>query len=194
MGGMALGGLVLIVLLVIGGLALLVIGWLVLTYNGLVRLRNGVRNAWAQIDVQLRRRYDLIPNLVETVKGYAAHEKETFENVVKARQAGIDASNVKEQGQAENMITGALRQLFALSEAYPDLKANQNFLSLQEELASTENKIGFARQYYNDSVQTFNTRQQIFPANMVAKMMGFEPRDFFELEEPEMREVPKVEF
>ena len=194
MGGMALGGLVLIVLLVIGGLALLVIGWLVLTYNGLVRLRNGVRNAWAQIDVQLRRRYDLIPNLVETVKGYAAHEKETFENVVKARQAGIDASNVKEQGQAENMITGALRQLFALSEAYPDLKANQNFLALQEELASTENKIGFARQYYNDSVQTFNTRQQMFPANMVAKMMGFEPRDFFELEEPEMREVPKVEF
>ena len=194
MGGMALGGLVLIVLLVIGGLALLVIGWLVLTYNGLVRLRNGVRNAWAQIDVQLRRRYDLIPNLVETVKGYAAHEKETFENVVKARQAGIDASNIKEQGQAENMITGALRQLFALSEAYPDLKANQNFLALQEELASTENKIGFARQYYNDSVQTFNTRQQIFPANMVAKMMGFEPRDFFELEEPEMREVPKVEF
>jgi len=194
MGGMALGGLVLIVLLVIGGLALLVIGWLVLTYNGLVRLRNGVRNAWAQIDVQLRRRYDLIPNLVETVKGYAAHEKETFENVVKARQAGIDASNVKEQGQAENMITGALRQLFALSEAYPDLKANQNFLALQEELASTENKIGFARQYYNDSVQTFNTRQQIFPANMVAKMMGFEPRDFFELEEAEMRDVPKVEF
>ena len=194
MGGMALGGLVLIVLLVIGGLALLVIGWLVLTYNGLVRLRNGVRNAWAQIDVQLRRRYDLIPNLVETVKGYAAHEKETFENVVKARQAGIDASNVKEQGQAENMITGALRKLFALSEAYPDLKANQNFLALQEELASTENKIGFARQYYNDSVQTFNTRQQIFPANMVAKMMGFEPRDFFELEEAEMRDVPKVEF
>jgi len=194
MGGMALGGLVLIVLLVIGGLALLVIGWLVLTYNGLVRLRNGVRNAWAQIDVQLRRRYDLIPNLVETVKGYAAHEKETFENVVKARQAGIDASNVKEQGQAENMITGALRKLFALSEAYPDLKANQNFLALQEELASTENKIGFARQYYNDSVQTFNTRQQMFPANMVAKMMGFEPRDFFELEEAEMRDVPKVEF
>jgi len=194
MGGLALGGMAMIVLLVIGGLALLVVGWLVLTYNGLVRLRNGVRNAWAQIDVQLRRRYDLIPNLVETVKGYAAHEKETFENVVKARQAGIDASNIKEQGQAENMITGALRQLFALSEAYPDLKANQNFLSLQEELASTENKIGFARQYYNDAVQTFNTRQQMFPANMVARMMGFEPSDFFELEEVEMREAPKVEF
>ena len=194
MGGFVWGGMAMIVLLVVGGLALLVVGWLVLTYNGLVRLRNGVKNAWAQIDVQLRRRYDLIPNLVETVKGYAAHEKETFENVVKARQAGIDASNIKEQGQAENMITGALRQLFALSEAYPDLKANQNFLSLQEELASTENKIGFARQYYNDAVQTFNTRQQMFPANMVARMMGFEPSDFFELEEPEMREAPKVEF
>jgi len=194
MGVAALGGMAMVVFLVIGGLALLVVGWLVLTYNGLVRLRNGVKNAWAQIDVQLRRRYDLIPNLVETVKGYAAHEKETFENVVKARQAGIDASNIKEQGQAENMITGALRQLFALSEAYPDLKANTNFLALQEELASTENKIGFARQYYNDAVQTFNTRQQMFPANMVARMMGFEPSDFFELEEPEMREAPKVEF
>ena len=194
MGGLGLGGMALVVLLVIGGLALLVVGWLVLTYNGLVRLRNGVKNAWAQIDVQLRRRYDLIPNLVETVKGYAAHEKETFENVVKARQAGIDASSIKEQGQAENMITGALRKLFALSEAYPDLKANTNFLALQEELASTENKIGFARQYYNDAVQTFNTRQQMFPANMVARMMGFEPSDFFELEEAEMREAPKVEF
>jgi len=194
MGVAALGGMAMVVLLVIGGLALLLVGWLVLTYNGLVRLRNGVKNAWAQIDVQLRRRYDLIPNLVETVKGYAAHEKETFENVVKARQAGIDASNIKEQGQAENMITGALRQLFALSEAYPDLKANTNFLALQEELASTENKIGFARQYYNDAVQTFNTRQQMFPANMVARMMGFEPSDFFELEEAEMREAPKVQF
>jgi len=194
MGGLALGGLVLIVLLVVGGLALLVIGWLILTYNGLVRLRNGVKNAWAQIDVQLRRRYDLIPNLVETVKGYAKHESETFESVVKARQAGIDASSVKEQGLAENMITGALRKLFALSEAYPDLKANQNFLALQEELASTENKVGFARQYYNDAVQTFNTRQQMFPANMIAKMMGFEPSDFFEIEEAEVREAPKVEF
>ena len=194
MGGLALGGLVLIVILVVGGLALLVIGWLILTYNGLVRLRNGVKNAWAQIDVQLRRRYDLIPNLVETVKGYAKHESETFESVVKARQAGIDASSVKEQGLAENMITGALRKLFALSEAYPDLKANQNFLALQEELASTENKVGFARQYYNDAVQTFNTRQQMFPANMIAKMMGFEPSDFFEIEEAEVREAPKVEF
>jgi len=194
MGGLGALSCGVLVLLVIGGLALLVVGWLVLTYNGLVQLRNAVKNAWAQIDVQLRRRYDLIPNLVETVKGYAKHERETFENVVKARQRGIDASTVKEQGQAENMITGALRQLFALSEAYPDLKANQNFLALQEELASTENKIGFARQYYNDAVQTFNTRQQMFPANMVARMLGFEPSDFFELEEREMREAPKVEF
>jgi len=196
MGGLGIGGFgcFVLILLGIGGLGLLVVGWLILTYNGLVRLRNGVKNAWAQIDVQLRRRYDLIPNLVETVKGYAKHESETFENVVKARQAGIDASSVKEQGLAENMITGALRKLFALSEAYPDLKANQNFLALQEELASTENKVGFARQYYNDAVQTFNTRQQMFPANMVARMLGFEPSDFFEIEEAEMREAPKVEF
>jgi len=184
----------LILLLLVGGVAVVVGLWFVLTYNGLVRLRNQVRNAWSQIDVQLKRRYDLIPNLVETVKGYASHERETLEQVVQARQQGIDASSVKEQQDAENMITGALRQLFALSEAYPDLKANQNFLALQEELASTENKIGFARQYYNDTVQTFNTRQQQFPANLVAGMLGFQASDFFEIEEPEAREVPKVEF
>jgi LemA protein len=184
----------LILLLLVGGLIVVVGLWFVLTYNGLVKLRNQVANAWSQIDVQLKRRYDLIPNLVETVKGYASHERETLEQVVQARQQGIDASTVKEQQQAENMITGALRQLFALSEAYPDLKANQNFMQLQEELASTENKIGFARQYYNDTVQTFNTRQQQFPANMVAGMLGFKPADFFEIEEPEAREVPKVEF
>ena len=194
MGGLAIGGLLLLILLVFGGVALAAILWLVFTYNGLVGLRNQVRNAWSQIDVQLRRRYDLIPNLIETVKGYAAHEKETLERVVQARQRGIEASGVQEQGQAENMITGALRQLFALSESYPDLKANQNFLHLQEELASTENKIGFSRQYYNDTVQQFNTRQQRFPANVVAGMMGFEPADFFEVEEAEMREAPKVEF
>ncbi|MFO8011997.1 MAG: LemA family protein [Phycisphaerae bacterium] len=184
----------LILLLLVGGLVVVVGLWFVLTYNGLVKLRNQVQNAWSQIDVQLKRRHDLIPNLVETVKGYASHEQETLEQVVQARQQGIDASGVKEQQQAENMITGALRQLFALSEAYPDLKANQNFMQLQEELASTENKIGFARQYYNDTVQTFNTRQQQFPANMVAGMLGFEPADFFEIEEPEAREVPEVKF
>ena len=166
---------VLLILLAVVGGGVVVIGlWFMLTYNGLVKLRNQVRNAWSQIDVQLKRRYDLIPNLVETVKGYASHERETLEQVVQARQQGIDATSVGEQGRAENMITGALRQLFALSEAYPDLKANQNFMQLQEELASTENKIGFARQYYNDTVQQFNTRQQQFPANMVAGMLGFE--------------------
>jgi len=184
----------LVIVLFIGGLILVVGGWLIITYNGLVGLRNAVKNAWSQIDVQLKRRYDLIPNLVETVKGYAKHERETFENVVKARQAGIDAKTVKDQAQAENMITGALRQLFALSEAYPDLKANQNFLALQEELSSTENKIAFSRQYYNDSVQTFNTRQQQFPANLIAGMFGFTPADFFEIEDPAARQAPKVKF
>ncbi len=184
----------LIVLLVILGLILAVGVFLWATYNGLVRLRNQVRNAWAQIDVQLKRRYDLIPNLVETVKGYAAHERETLEQVIQARQRGIEAGSVKEQQEAENMITGALRQLFALSEAYPNLKANQNFLALQEELASTENKIGFARQYYNDAVQQFNTRQEMFPANLVASTFGFQPADFFEIEEESQREAPKVEF
>ena len=191
---MVLGGAVLMVLLVLVGVVAVVALWFVFTYNGLVRLRNQVKNAWSQIDVQLKRRYDLIPNIVETVKGYAAHEKETLERVVQARQRGIDASDVKQQQEAENMITGALRKLFALSEAYPDLKANQNFLALQEELASTENKIGFARQYYNDTVKDFNTRQEMFPANLVASMLGFQPTDFFEIEEASQREAPKVKF
>jgi LemA protein len=186
--------IVLVVLLVLVGLVFLVAVFFWATYNGLVRLRNAVKNAWSQIDVQLKRRYDLIPNLVETVKGYAAHEKETLERVIQARQRGMAASTVKEQQEAENMITGALRQLFALSEAYPNLKANENFLALQEELASTENKIGFARQYYNDSVQQFNTRQEVFPANLVASMFGFHPAEFFEIEEASQREAPKVKF
>ena len=189
-----LGGAACIVLAVLGGLIVLVGGWFMFTYNSLVQLRNAVKNAWSQIDVQLKRRYDLIPNLVETVKGYAGHEKETLERVVQARQAGIAASTVKDQQVAENMITGALRQLFALSEAYPNLKANENFLKLQEELASTENKIGFARQYYNDAVQTFNTRQEMFPANLVASMLGFQPAEFFEIEDAGQREAPKVKF
>jgi len=191
---MVLGGAVLMVLLVLVGVVAVVALWFVFTYNGLVRLRNQVKNAWSQIDVQLKRRYDLIPNIVETVKGYAAHEKETFERVIQARQRGIDASTVKQQQEAENMITGALRQLFALSEAYPNLKANENFLALQEELASTENKIGFARQYYNDTVKDFNTRQEMFPANLVASMLGFQPAEFFEIEEASQREAPKVKF
>jgi LemA protein len=194
MGAGLLGGAFLVVLLVLAGVVAVVALWFVFTYNGLVRLRNQVKNAWSQIDVQLKRRYDLIPNIVETVKGYAAHEKETFERVIQARQRGIDASTVKQQQEAENMITGALRQLFALSEAYPNLKANENFLALQEELASTENKIGFARQYYNDTVKDFNTRQEMFPANLVASMLGFQPADFFEIEEASQREAPKVKF
>ena len=192
--GQASGGVALIVFLALGAIILIVALWFVVTYNGLVRLRNAVKNAWSQIDVQLKRRYDLIPNLVETVKGYAGHEKTTLENVIKARQAGIAAATVKDQAAAENMITGALRQLFALSEAYPNLKANENFLALQEELSSTENKISFSRQYYNDTVQTFNTRQEMFPANLVASMLGFQPAEFFEIELAAEREAPKVKF
>ena len=187
-------GAALVAVLVVGGLVLLVILWFVAVFNGLVRLRNMVQNAWSQIDVQPKRRYDLIPNLVESVKGYAGHERGTFEAVVKARQVGIDAKTVKDQAVAENMITGALRQLFALSEAYPNLKANENFLALQEQLASTENKISFARQYYNDTVQSFNTRQQQFPANVAAGMLGFKPAEFFEIELAPEREAPKVKF
>jgi LemA protein len=187
-------GVVFIALLCLGGLVVIVGLWFVITYNGLVQLRNAVKNGWSQIDVQLKRRYDLIPNLVEIVKGYAAHERQTLEAVIAARQAGIAASTVKDQAAAENMITGALRQLFALSEAYPNLKANENFMQLQEELGSTENKIAFSRQYYNDTVQTFNTRQEMFPANLVASMLGFQPAEFFEIEDAATREAPKVKF
>ena len=181
---------------IVGLLGLLVaVGvWLVGIYNRLVRLKVLCQDGWASIDVQLKRRYDLIPNLIETVKGYASHERETFEAVVQARQAGIDAGTVAEQAQAENMITGALRQLFALSEAYPDLKANENFGQLQEELSSTENKIAFARQHYNDNVRQYNTRVESFPDNIFAGMFGFQRRDFFELEEAEQREAPQVKF
>ena len=176
------------------GLLAAVGAWLVGVYNRLVRLKVRCQDAWAAIDVQLKRRYDLIPNLIETVKGYASHERETFEAVVKARQAGMDAGTVQEQAQAENMISGALRKLFALSEAYPELKANQNFGQLQEELSSTENKIAFARQHYNDSVRQYNTRIESFPDNFFAGTFSFPQRDFFELEEAEQREAPQVKF
>ena len=184
-------GITLTVLLV---LVAVIVLWLVVAYNGLVRLRNRVKEAWAQIDVQLKRRYDLIPNLVETVKGYAAHERETLDRVIKARQAGLDAKGVAAQAQAENMITGALRQLFALAEAYPNLKANENFLALQEELSSTENKISFARQYYNGEVRSLNTRIETFPTNIVARLFNFEQAEFFEVEDAAQREAPKVKF
>lgn len=184
-----MGGLV-IVLIIIGVVAVAAIG----IYNGLVRLRNRADNAWAQVDVQLRRRYDLIPNLVETVKGYAAHEKETFQKVTEARSQAINAGTVAEQGKAENMLTGALKSLFAVVESYPDLKANQNFLMLQEELAGTEGKISYARQFYNDTVMKFNTKQQVFPSNIIAGMFNFQEKEYFEIEEPEAKEPVKVEF
>jgi LemA protein len=163
-------------------------------YNVLVSRRVRTQEAWSQIDVQLKRRYDLIPNLVETVKGYAKHERETLERVVEARNQAMGAKGVAQQAEAENMLTGALRQLFALSESYPALKANENFARLQEELASTENRIAFARQYYNDSCAGYNTACQKFPANLVANTFGFKPAVFFELEEPAEREAPKVQF
>ncbi len=167
----------------------------IVAFNGLVRLRNRVDSAWSQIGVQLTRRHDLIPNLVETVKGYAAHEKQTLEAVVQARNSAVQAQQAgpQQQAQAENMLSGALRQLFALSEAYPDLKANQNFLNLQEELTSSEDRISYARQFYNDEVQKYNTKIQSFPGNMIAGMFNFAPREFFETEQG-ATEVPKVQF
>lgn len=184
-------GSILLALAIIAGLIII---WLALTYNGFIGMRNRVRNAWSQIDVQLRRRYDLIPNLVETAKGYMKHEREVLENVTKARQQGIDAKNVKDQAAAENMITSALRQLFAVAENYPDLKASQNMLAVQEELTTTENKISFARQFYNDNVMKYNIKIQKVPANIVAGMFNFKQEDFFEIEEGEAREPVKVEF
>jgi LemA protein len=163
-------------------------------YNGLVTRRVRTQEAWSQIDVQLKRRYDLIPNLVETVKGYATHERETLENVVQARSQAMSAKGVAQQAEAENMLSGALRQLFALSESYPGLKANENFARLQEELASTENRIAFARQYYNDSCAGYNAACQKFPATLVANAFGFKPAVFFQVEEPAEREAPKVQF
>jgi len=184
------------VLIIIAAIIFLVIVGVIAIYNRLIRDRNRVDNAWHQIDVQLKRRYDLIPNLVETVKGYATHEREVFEKVTQARNMGINAQTVKDQAQAENMITGALKSLFAVAEAYPDLKANQNFLMLQEELAGTESKIAFARQFYNDSVMSYDTRRQKFPANMIAGMFSgtFTQRDYFEIDIAAEREAPKVQF
>ena len=155
---------------------------LVVMYNGLVKLRNKVENAWAQIDVQLKRRYDLIPNLVEAVKGYAAHERETLESVIQARNSAMQAGTPQEQAQAENVLTGALKSIFALSEAYPDLKANQNFLNLQEELTSSEDRIAYARQFYNDTVNRYNTKIQTFPTVAIANVFNFTEREYFEAE------------
>ncbi|OGO32873.1 MAG: hypothetical protein A2Z29_10450 [Chloroflexi bacterium RBG_16_56_11] len=166
------------------------------TYNGLVGLRNGVKNAWAQIDVQLKRRFDLIPNLMETVKGYMKHERETLEAVTKARNLAQSAASAgaAERGPIEGALGMALGRLLAVAEAYPDLKANQNFLALQEELTSTENKISFSRQFYNDSVLKFNNKTQMFPSNVIAGMFSFKSGEFFEVTAPEQREAPKVKF
>lgn len=182
-----------VAIIIVVALLLVLVIYPITIYNGLVSLRNRIDNAWSQIDVQLKRRYDLIPNLVETVKGYASHERETLEAVIQARNAGQAAQSPAEQAQAENMITGALGKLFALQEAYPDLKANQNFLNLQEELTATEDKIAYARQYYNDQVRTYNTKIQQFPPVIIANMFHFEAREFFEVEEGS-REAPTVEF
>jgi len=163
-------------------------------YNSLIKLRNMVRNAWSDIDVQLKKRHDLIPNLVETVKGYAAHEKTVLENVTKARSMAAQAKGPEESAQAENMLTQALRQLFAVVENYPDLKANQNFLALQEELRNVENQIQEARRYYNAVVRDYNIRTESFPSNIIASIFNFKKEEFFEIEEPEEREVPRVQF
>jgi LemA protein len=182
-----------------------VVGWLVVAvvvvlivalivmYNRLVRLRNQIEAAWSQIDVQLKRRYDLIPNLVETVKGYAAHERETFEAVTRARQQAAGTTGVEDQAQAENMLTQALRQLFAVAEAYPQLKANENFLELQEELTGTEGRIAFARQFYNERVLAYDNSLESFPSNLIAGAFSFKPRPYFETETAS-REPVRVDF
>jgi len=182
-----------IVILVLGiGIVL----WGVLAYNGLITLRNRVEEAWSDIDVQLKRRYDLIPNLVSTVKGYASHEKETFENVTKARSQAMQAENPHEKAQAENFLSDTLKSLFAVSEAYPDLKANQNFLELQRELSDTENKIQASRRFYNGNVRDYNIKIETVPTNIIANMFTFTKREFFELDESEQaaKDPVKVEF
>ncbi len=180
-------GIILLIILV------LIIAYIVSTYNSLVNLRNRVKNAWSQIDVQLKRRTDLIPNLVETVKGYAKHEKNVFENVTKARSNLMNANTVKENEKANNQLTGALKTLFAVAENYPDLKANENFRDLQAQLSATEDKIAYTRQFYNDTVMMYNNKCQMFPSSILASQFNFEIAEFFEIAETE-KEVPKVEF
>jgi LemA protein len=174
-------------------LAVLLAVAIVVLYNRLVRLRNRVENAWSQVDVQLKRRYDLIPNLVETVKGYASHERATFEEVTKARTRAQEARTVEEQAEAENVLTAAIGRLFAVAEAYPELRASENFQQLQSQLEDTEDKIRVARQVYNDSVLTYENARETIPTNLVAGMFGFEEKPFFEIEEP-VREAPRVQF
>jgi LemA protein len=181
-------------LIIVIGLVVIIGLWFMVTYNGLVSRRNKVDEGWSGIDVQLKRRHDLIPNLVETVKGYAAHERETLENVTKARQQAVAAGSPAEAQAAENMLTGTLRQLFALGEAYPDLKANDNFRELQLQLADTEDKIQAARRIYNSNVNIYNTKIQQVPSNIVAGIGNFTAREFFEIEDPAEREPVQVSF
>ena len=181
---------ILIILIVI---ILIILAAIVLLYNGLVTARNKVKNAWAQIDVQLNRRADLIPNLVETVKGYAGHEKTVFEDVTAARAGLMNANGVKEIGEANNQLTNTLKTLFAVAENYPELKANENFQELQSQLAETEDKIAYSRQFYNDTVLMYNNKCETFPSNIIANLFGFNQADFFELA-GDARSVPKVEF
>ncbi|HBO98165.1 MAG TPA: hypothetical protein DD648_09235 [Candidatus Omnitrophica bacterium] len=182
------------VLAVVLILAVLAVVYAVAIYNNLVQLRENVKNGWSQIDVQLKRRHDLIPNLVETAKGYMGHEKGTLENVIKARQQAINADNIKDKQAAENFLTGTLRSLFAVSENYPNLKADTQMRQLHEELVSTENKITFARQYYNDEVNRLNTSVQSFPDKIIADVFKFEKRDFFEMEDNSEKKAPAVKF
>lgn len=179
----------LIALIVIAVIAL----WLIATYNGLIRLKNRVDEAWSDIDVQLKRRYDLIPNLVNTVKGYASHEKELFESVTEARTRAMNAGTTQDKAEAENMLSGTLKTLFAVSENYPDLKANTNFLELQRELSDTENKIQASRRFFNGNVMEYNTKIQVFPTNLFAGMLNFTKREFFEIDEAQ-REPVNVSF
>jgi LemA protein len=179
----------------LGVLIVLVGIWAVAQYNGFVKLRNIVEESWKQIDVELHRRYDLIPNLVETVKGYAAHERQTFENVTAARAAAVTpGSGPAEQAMQENMLTAALRQLLAVAEAYPDLKANTNFLELQSQLTQTEDRIAAGRRFYNANVRTFNTKVETFPSNLVARIFNFVKQEYFEAEDPTVRAAPEVRF
>lgn len=180
-------GLILIIILAVAAVAIIAM------YNGLIRLKNRVDEAWSDIDVQLKRRYDLIPNLVNTVKGYAAHEKEVFEKVTEARARAMGAGSAADKAEAENMLSNTLKSLFAVAEAYPDLKANQNFLELQRELTDTEDKIQAARRFYNGNVRDFNTKIQVFPTNIFAGMLNFTKRDFFQAEASE-KEVVNVQF
>jgi LemA protein len=181
-------------LLVIIGIIVVVAAFAISMYNSLVKLRNQVKNAWSQIDVQLKRRHDLIPNLIETVKGYMTHERDTLENITKARSQAVTAESIGEKAKAEGELTQALGKFNLVVENYPDLKANQNFLSLQEELTSTENKISFSRQNYNDQVLFYNNKIQMFPSNIMAGMFNFKEEEFFEIEDEQEKAVPKVSF